>query len=78
MAVWAGAGSRWPCWGWVTSVGGVVGCFVWTEAWADGVCVPARVWMPRGATPQAYVFIYAPDCVFRVEFSLRYSSRPFG
>ena len=27
-------------------------------------CVPARVWLPRGATPQAYVFIYAPDCVF--------------
>ena len=58
MAVWAGAGSRWPCWG-GSSVGGVVGRFVWTEAWADGVRAGASVDATRGDATSVCVYICA-------------------
>ena len=77
VAVWAVAGSRWPCWWWV--VRGCRWCCVWCgRRRGPSSCVPARVWMARGATPQAHVFIYALEYVLWVRFIMRYSSRPFG
>ena len=77
VAAWAVAGSRWPCWWWV--VRGCRWCCVWCgRRRGPTSCVPARVWMARGATPQAHVFIYGLECVLWVCFFLRYSSRPFG
>eukprot|EP00964_Phaeocystis_antarctica_P020893 scaffold11561_cov72-Phaeocystis_antarctica.AAC.5 len=63
VAAWAVAGSRWPCWWWV--VRGCRRCCVWCgRRRGPTSCVPARVWMARGATPQAHVFIYGELCQF--------------